>query len=380
MRILKQQIEIADQFLVCFEFKKLENLHLAFLSRLKDSTSFFEDKETDCESARFNIFIQQRLKASFVTNEKVSKLELTANIDRLWISCYKTKVQVGVNEVRKENIVFTEEFAEQKNIKYIALCETAYFRCTYFSYSKFPFLQNIPLLITSNSTLTELDKNVSVKVNHLSKEIQELYADIVDIELDTSDFPDFSDAINHSLVTEGALCYEKLKEKSGEFGADNLQQTYIRISLNVNKADSPGTPLILELWSGQHYSPIHQHSNCNAVIKILHGSLTLKTFRSLCDTKEPLDNLHLSKNQITWLDSKHYQTHQLVNHNVHGNMCATLNYYMYDHDDNTHYEYFDYKDDKSEIQQFEPKSDFTFSEFKLKILEEWNNFYNKKKV
>jgi hypothetical protein len=377
MRILEQKIDIVDQFLVEFKFQKLENLHIVFLSNLQSSISCFEDKQPDLTSSRFSFFIAQRLKASFIADDKVSKLELTANLDKIWISLYKKTLKIGVNEAREANIIFTECFAEQKNIKYIALCETAYMSCTDFSYSKFPFIADLPLLISTNSSLASLDDNKSICVNHLSKEIQELHADIKDIELDADDFPEFSDAINYSLVTEGAICNEILKKKATEFGKENFEQTYIRVSLNVNKADSPGIPLILEIWSGQHYSPVHQHSNCNAVIKILHGSITLKTFRSLSETSDTLDNLHLLKNQMTWLDAKHYQTHQLFNHNIKGNMCATLNYYMYNHNDNEHYEYFDYSDDESKIKQFKPKSDFTFSEFKDKIKKEWlESFYN----
>ena len=41
---------------------------------------------------------------------------------------------------------------------------------------------------------------------------------------------------------------------------------------------------------------------------------------------------------------------------------------MYEKDDTTHYDYFDYLDDNGNIQQYEPDSDMDFVEFKKTMI------------
>jgi len=54
---------------------------------------------------------------------------------------------------------------------------------------------------------------------------------------------------------------------------------------------------------------------------------------------------------------------------------------MYENDDNTHYDYFDYIDDeKDKIQQYEPDSDMDYISFKKIMKEEWKarpSFYTR---
>ena len=45
---------------------------------------------------------------------------------------------------------------------------------------------------------------------------------------------------------------------------------------------------------------------------------------------------------------------------------------MYENDNNTHYDYFDYIDTDGKIQQFEPDSDMDFITFKETIQQQWN--------
>ena len=53
--------------------------------------------------------------------------------------------------------------------------------------------------------------------------------------------------------------------------------------------------------------------------------------------------------------------------------CITIQCYMYDNEDTTHYDYFDYLDDNGNILQYEPDSDMDFISFKNKMKEEWNS-------
>ena len=55
----------------------------------------------------------------------------------------------------------------------------------------------------------------------------------------------------------------------------------------------------------------------------------------------------------------------------------SYSHYLYDDNDNTHYEYFDYIDAKGKIQLYEPDSDMDFMKFKQLMKEEWSKI-NKK--
>jgi hypothetical protein len=46
---------------------------------------------------------------------------------------------------------------------------------------------------------------------------------------------------------------------------------------------------------------------------------------------------------------------------------------MYEGDNNTHYDYFDYIDDDGKKQQYEPDSDMDYIKFKETIKQEWEN-------
>jgi hypothetical protein len=67
--------------------------------------------------------------------------------------------------------------------------------------------------------------------------------------LNSDDFPDFSDAIEYSIITEGKWCNTRLKEKSREFNKDksNILETYLRITLGQNNGESPGIPYVMEI-------------------------------------------------------------------------------------------------------------------------------------
>jgi hypothetical protein len=73
------------------------------------------------------------------------------------------------------------------------------------------------------------------------------------------------------------LGYKLLKSKSGEFGHEDFLGTYLRITLGYNLGDSPGIPYVLEIWPAGHYSPIHDHGDANAVIKVCLESVNLYT-------------------------------------------------------------------------------------------------------
>ena len=293
------------------------------------------------------------------------------------------RLRFGKGYMLKKLVVFEYEFTEKtdifNHIKYMGFNKIDK-KPDSFVYWRYAVVQDIAPIIISRQqiTLDTLDKNDATIVDDLSNECRYLYSNIVgpNVRLNTDDFPDFASAINYSIVTPGKLCFKKLQEKVGEFGPPAKPlETYLRVTVGVNRVNSPGIPFVLEIWPGGHYSPIHNHSNANAIIKVLHGSLTCQWFRSLSQFEnKPYDTLVLGAGQVTWLNDRQFQTHRLYNHNISGNMCATIQCYMYNSTDNLHYEYFDYLSHNGQKNQYTPQSDWDYLSFKQLIREEWESY------
>ncbi|KAG0043661.1 hypothetical protein BGZ83_011151 [Gryganskiella cystojenkinii] len=239
-----------------------------------------------------------------------------------------------------------------------------------------------PLLVPSDRiTMDMIALNKATVVTSLPDACQILYGNVAgpDIKLDTPDFPDFSAAINYSIMTPGCICYNKLREKanSKEFGNYELEKTYLRITLGPNQGDSPGSPYVLEIWPGGHYSPVHDHGDTCAVIKVLHGDIWVELYAALQpgDIK-PHTEAVFYKDEVTYLTPELYQVHKLVNRNPPGNMTATIQCYQYPDDDTVHWESFDYYVGENK-QRSEPGSDWEFIYFRALIRAEWG-FKNSK--
>ena len=239
-----------------------------------------------------------------------------------------------------------------------------------------PIIQHIPLIIknTHELTMNDIAKSTFIPKANLTSISQKLHECISgeNFRLNDSDFMEFSDAIQYSIITPGLWCYETLKKKATEFGdKPNLEETYLRITLNQNNGESPGIPYVMEIWPADHYSPIHSHSEADAIIRVLHGSIHVTLFPYLCHDKEgvePFAHADFNKGDITWISPTLNQTHQLKN--ITNEVCITIQCYMYEHSDTVHYDYFDYLDANGHKKQYEPDSDMDFIKFKdLMLLE-----------
>jgi hypothetical protein len=202
---------------------------------------------------------------------------------------------------------------------------------------------------------------------------KELYDNIIHCNLNYPEEVEsvlLSDAIRYSIKTKGCVLNKKLEEKATEFG-DDPHETYLRITLGHSLGKSPGIPYVLEIWPKSNYSPIHNHGNTNAVIKVLHGSIRVKVYnKHTKDSKAtPIKILDLSKDDVTWIDRNWYQTHQLQN--VSDDYCATIQCYKYDSGDTTHWPYFDYISANKTIAEFIPNSDFEFHEMRNQVMAEY---------
>ena len=129
--------------------------------------------------------------------------------------------------------------------------------------------------------------------------------------------------------------------------------------------------MFLEIWPKSNYSPMHNHGNANAVIKVLHGSIRVNVYnKHTKDSKaKPIKIFDLCTDDVTWIDCNWYQTHQLQN--VSDDHCATIQCYNYDSGDTTHWPYFDYISANETIAEFIPNSDFGFHEMRNQVMAEY---------
>lgn len=224
------------------------------------------------------------------------------------------------------------------------------------------------IVSTDTLTLEMLANNSATVAADLPNACQRLYANVsgVGVNLHPADFPEFAQAIQYSIVTPGALCNKKLQEKDPIFG-------YLRVTIDTNQGDSPGQPYVLEIWPAGSRSPIHDHGEACAVIKVLSGQIQVSWFAALSpDISQPWGSAIMHAGGITFLTPDYYQIHQLHNPSpkTGGEFCATIQCYRYPDYDTIHYEYFDYIEDGT-VKQFLPDSDWSYLDFKALIQAEW---------
>jgi len=241
-----------------------------------------------------------------------------------------------------------------------------------------PVAVDPPMKVVAHDAITMDDiavGEVTVSAN-LSQRCQQLYDAVAgaSFELDTKEFPDFSKAIRASIDNPAGWCAKTLKSKASEFGKSDPSATYLRITLGRNQGESPGIPYVMEIWPSGHYSPIHDHGGADAVIKVLHGSINVRLYRMLSPHhREPFARADFGPGEVTWISARLNQVHKLENIVTDGDPCITIQCYMYDETDVTHWPYFDYLEDGPNIGLFDPNSDATFAEFKAIMMDEWKN-------
>lgn len=241
-----------------------------------------------------------------------------------------------------------------------------------------PVIVDPAMVVVDSSAITmeQVAANSATVAANLTKTCQQLYATVsgANFVLDTPDFPDFSEAIEASIANPEGWCYKTLANKATEFGGKpNPEETYLRITMGLNQGDSPGIPYVMEIWPPAHYSPVHNHGGANAIIRVLHGEITVKLFPMLSDFhRVPFMERKFLKDDVTWISPELNQTHQLHNANFSGPTCITIQCYMYGEGDKTHYDYFDYIGETGQIEQFTPNSDMDFLRFKETMRAEWN--------
>jgi quercetin dioxygenase-like cupin family protein len=298
-----------------------------------------------------------------------------------WVSIHaRTQdIYVGVGEPRLETVIFNYRMTGEKpfleRLSKVLINGTT---MRILKIIKDPITRFIPFVIkdTDQLTMSDIASSKYLPKANLSPVSQRLYDCISGARfvLDDLDFPDFSQAIEHSIVTPGLWCNTTLQNKSREFDPNkpNLLETYLRITLGENNGESPGIPYVMEIWPPGHYSPVHRHAGAEAIIRVLHGSIHVRLYPFLCHEKDgvaPFGKMDFHEGDITWINPSLNQTHQLKNK---GNMtCVTIQCYMYDDENHKHYDFFDYLDGEGHKQQYEPDSDMDYLGFREIIKREW---------
>ena len=237
----------------------------------------------------------------------------------------------------------------------------------------YPLTKNwSPVVIdSSNSTLDNLARNDFTQSASLPETCRELYENVAaaGVALDAPNkYPKLSDAIKYSINTEGKILYKKLKEKR-----EKGDMEYLRVTVGQDRGASPGVPYVLEIWPKGSESPIHNHGNAYAVIKVLYGVINISIYNKTwkdASTQEKLNSFVASKGDVTWLSPNWYQTHKLSNQS--SEFCATIQCYKYGPEDYLNWPYFDYLDGKEEgVHEFYPDSDFEFLKMRDDLLLEY---------
>lgn len=293
-------------------------------------------------------------------------------------------IQAGIGETRVETVIYKYKFSHDDKafLRDIHTIELLSNNISPLKLLRDPITYKIPLKVHDihELTMSDIDNSRFMPKSFLTNVSKIMYECIAGRKfvLDDQSFPEFSKAIQYSIQTPGCWCNKTLQKKSREFNKDkpNLLETYLRITLGQNNGESPGIPYVMEIWPIGHYSPVHSHSNANAVIRVLHGAINVKLFPFLCcdaDGVKEFGESQFKKNDITWISAELNQIHQLKNLETNKEPCITIQCYMYDNEDDAHYDYFDYIDANGNKQQYEPDSDMDFTNFKEMIKGEWKN-------
>lgn len=292
-------------------------------------------------------------------------------------------LMAGIGEPRMETTIYSYRFSADnkeflESLAYVVYDDDRAYLPIGFTPLRIlrdPVTGKVPLTLKDTAWLTmdDVASGTIMPVANLPATSQKLYNCIAGplFSLATPTFPDFYKAIERSIATPGCWCYETLKKKATEFSKDrpNILETYLRITLGQNNGESPGVPYVMEIWPAAHYSPIHSHAGAEAVIRVLEGGIHVDLYPYLSKEAAPFTGADFVKGDVMWISPTLNQTHQLKN--LGTATCVTIQCYMYDGEDDKHYDYFDYLDEKGVTQQYEPDSDMDFVEFKELMLEEW---------
>ncbi|UJR29399.1 hypothetical protein I4U23_010611 [Adineta vaga] len=316
------------------------------------------------------------------------------NWHRYWISFYDNNrnIKYGIGEIRPSFAVFNinlskeeEKYELMKDIFYIyiklnhdnqMLTNLKDFQKQFrFFIGKQPILYDPPLFVIPADQYDFQVKHKYLPPSKLEGPCRDLYDNVINFKLNTDEFPNLTDVIETSIRNPDGWCHKKLVEKASRFGKPNMRATYLRITAGYREGNAPGHTYVIEIWPPGHFSPIHNHSNAYAIIRVLHGEILVRLYPTLtlnAHQYEPIEQI-CRQGSVTWLLPNLNQTHQLKHVDLVGTCCITIQCYAYGPEDTKHYEYFDFiANDKQSIGHFDPTSDADYYQFRQIMLEERN--------
>lgn len=72
-----------------------------------------------------------------------------------------------------------------------------------------------------------------------------------------------------------------------------------------------GSPVVLEIWPAQHYSPMHSHGQTTGIIYSLTGQIDVMAYAELDWKAEKVGLLTLTPGQCAWLDGQRFAVHKV---------------------------------------------------------------------
>ncbi|HEX8560704.1 MAG TPA: hypothetical protein VF668_21605 [Pyrinomonadaceae bacterium] len=72
-----------------------------------------------------------------------------------------------------------------------------------------------------------------------------------------------------------------------------------------------GSPVVLEIWPAQHYSPMHSHGRTTGIIYSLAGQIDVMAYAGLAWDAEKVGLLTLTPGQCAWLDGERFAVHKV---------------------------------------------------------------------
>lgn len=132
------------------------------------------------------------------------------------------------------------------------------------------------------------------------------------------------EGIRAQLDPQGGLLRHILQEKAK---ADNTHPPYIRVAC-TGKGDyddlayqygytaaqhhgDAGSPVVLEIWPAQHYSPMHSHGGTTGIIYCLAGQIDVMVYSELSWDATKLGLLTLTPGQCAWLAGDQFAVHKV---------------------------------------------------------------------
>lgn len=97
----------------------------------------------------------------------------------------------------------------------------------------------------------------------------------------------------------------------GDFDDDAVQHFGYRGELEPQHKGDYGSPVVLEIWPAQHYSPIHSHGDTTGLVYCLAGQLEVMAYGDLAWDAEKVALLTLTPGDAAWLSGARFAVHRV---------------------------------------------------------------------